>query len=135
MPRLVKGGKWVFGWVLVGTQNQIQIPPEAYIEYGFHSGETVIITLGSLCSGGFGIGRREKLSTAQVSFQSRSVGQVRIGAEGQVPLPTETGVQPGERLLVVRGSGLALGFLQRGLIYEEALKHPEIQTFDCISER
>jgi hypothetical protein len=35
----------------------------------------------------------------------------------------------GDRLLVVRGSGLALGFLERGPIYEEARRHPDIETF------
>jgi hypothetical protein len=30
---------------------------------------------------------------------------------------------------VVRGSGLALGFVQRGPIYEEASRHPEIEVF------
>ena len=38
-------------------------------------------------------------------------------------------IQSGERLLAVCGSGFALGFLQRGPIYEEALKHHEIETF------
>jgi len=29
MPQLVKGGKWVFGWVIVGFQGELTIPPEA----------------------------------------------------------------------------------------------------------
>lgn len=86
----------------------------------------MIILRGSRRSGGFAIGRQEKLSAAQVSFQSRYLGNARMDEQGQVVLPPETGVQPGERLLAVRGSGLALGFLQRGPIYAEALKHPEI---------
>ena len=44
-------------------------------------------------------------------------------------LPPNSSVMPGERLLAVRGSGLALGFIQRRLIYEEALKHAEIEIF------
>jgi hypothetical protein len=43
--------------------------------------------------------------------------------------PSRVRFQPGERLLIVRGSGWALGFLQRGPIYEEALRHPEIEVF------
>ena len=35
MPQLVKGGKWVFGWIVVGRLKKIRIPPEAYNEYGF----------------------------------------------------------------------------------------------------
>lgn len=129
MPQLAKGGKWVFGWCIVRPDVEIQIPPEAYNEYGFQPGETVIITRGSRRSGGFGIGRQEILSTSRVSLQPRFIGQARIGAGRQVALPLLTGMQPGERLLVVRGSGLALGFLQYGPIYEEAIKHPEVEIF------
>lgn len=127
MPQLVKGGKWVFGWCIVGPAGEIQIPPAAYTEYGFVTGEVVIITRGSQRSGGFGIGRQEKLANSPLL--SRFRGRATIGAAGQVVFPAETGPQPGERLLAVRGSGLALGFVQRGPIYEEALKHPEIETF------
>ena len=38
------------------------------------------------------------------------------------------GIQSNAKLLVVRGSGLALGFVAKGPIYEEALRHPEITT-------
>jgi hypothetical protein len=131
MPRLARGGKWVFGWCIVDLSGGIQIPPEAYAEYGFQQGATVIITRGSRRSGGFGMGRLEKL--ASPPLQSCFVGQSTIGTDRQVTLAPETGLKPGDRLLVVRGSGLALGFLQRGPIYDEALRHPEIQMF-CTSD-
>jgi hypothetical protein len=72
MPSLTKGGKWVFGWVVVGQDRTIRIPPEAWEEYGFQAQDEVIF---------------------------------------------------------LRGSGLALGFLQGGLIYEEAEKHPDLEVF------
>jgi hypothetical protein len=125
MPQLVKGGKWVFGWCVVGLNGEIQIPPEAYVEYGFQPGETVLITRGSKRSGGFGIGKQDKL--AVFPLQSRFIGQTTIGADNRVALPPEAGIHPGERLLAVRGSGLALGFVQCGPIFEEAMKHPEIE--------
>jgi hypothetical protein len=130
---MTKGGKWVFGWCIVGPSGEIQIPPQAYNEYGFQPEESVIITRGNRCSGGVGMGRPEVLRNSPL--QSRFVGQARIGAEGRVALPPETGVRPGERLLAVCGSGLALGFLQRGPIYEKALKHPEVETFHFIGKR
>jgi len=129
MPQLAKGGKWVFGWCVVGPDRKIRIPPQAYTEYGFQAGETVIIIRGSQRSGGFGVGRQSRLAQAQISFRSRFIGQARVGEHGQLALPPHVSVQPGERLLAVRGSGLALGFLQRGPIYEEALKHPEMEIF------
>ena len=52
-----------------------------------------------------------------------------VGENERVAFPNAVGFQPGERVLVVRGSGLALGFIQRGPIYEEALRHPEIEMF------
>jgi hypothetical protein len=51
MPQLVKGGKWVFGWVIVGRQREMQIPPEANAEYGFQTGDQVFLLPGSRRSG------------------------------------------------------------------------------------
>jgi hypothetical protein len=39
------------------------------------------------------------------------------------------GIEPGDDLLVIRGSGLALGFAVRGPIVEEARNHPELERF------
>jgi hypothetical protein len=129
MPQLVKGGKWVFGWVIVGPQGEIQIPPEAYTEYGFQTDEQVLLLRGSKTSGGFSIGRRETLAQAKANLSQHALGQGVVGQGGQIVLPPEVEVKPGDRLLVGRGSGLALGFIRQGPIYEEALKHPEIEVF------
>jgi len=129
MPRLVKGGKWVFGWVVVGPQREIPIPPEAYLEYGFQGGDEVVFLKGSRSSGGFSVGRVEKIPAL---LQKRALGQGRVDESGRVMAPPETGAQPGDRLLAARGSGLALGFLARGPIYEEALKHLELEVFEKV---
>ena len=50
--------------------------------------------------------------------------------QGQVSLPDEVAVEPGSRLLAVRGSGRALGFVAYGPIYEEAARHPELPVFE-----
>lgn len=126
----------MFGWCVVGLSRQIQIPAAAHDEYGFERGESVIITRGSRSSGGFGIGRQKKLANSPL--QSRFLGWATLDAGRRVMLPPVISVEPGERLLVVRGSGLALGFLRRGPIYDEALRRPEVETFeiagkDCIS--
>jgi len=128
MPQLAKGGKWVFGWAAVGKNRQMCMPPEAYAEYGFQLGETVLIMRGSRRSSGIALGKIEKLINSPL--KSRFIGQTIIEADRRVILPPETGVSPGERLLIVRGSGLALSFLQRGPIYDEAVKHPEIEIFN-----
>ena len=112
MPRLSKGGKWVYRWVVVGPQREIAIPSEAYREYGFQAGDPVIFLPGSRRSGGFSVGRRVRLEQAAV-LQKRALGQGRIESSNQVSVPPEADVQPGERLLAVRGSGYAMLFLAR----------------------
>jgi hypothetical protein len=126
MPQLEKGGKWVFGWVVVQPGKKITVPPEAYREYGFQAGEEIVFTRGSRRSGGFGIGRADKLPPL---LKKRVLAQGQMGKKGQVALPLEVSVQVGDRLLVVRGSGYALGFLAQGPICEEALKHHDLAVF------
>ena len=55
----------------------------------------------------------------------RELGRSWFG-DGWVALPPEVSVKPGDRLLTVRGSCYGLGFVARGPIYEEALKHTDL---------
>ena len=128
MPQLVKGGKWVFGWVVIGPLGELTIPPEAYREYGFQAGDEVTFLPGSRRSGGFGLGTRRLLSQMPEPLQSRVLARAHIGEDGRLVVPDAVGLRTGDRLLVVRGSGRALGFVARGPIYEEALKHPELEV-------
>ncbi len=129
MPQLVKGGKWTFGWAVIGPGREIAIPPEAWDEYGFQAGEEAVFVPGSRTSGGFSIcisalpvEAGEQMGGAGL----RVLGRSRFG-DGWVAAPPEAGVQAGDRLLTVRGSRYGLGFVARGPIYEEALKHPELE--------
>jgi hypothetical protein len=132
MPQLVKGGKWVFGWVVVGPDGSVRLPPEAWREYGFEAGGVAIFVRGGRRSGGFALSRPAlwAASLGRFGAASRGLGQGQFGEDGRLTLPSQVGVQPGQRLLVVRGSGHALGFVTRGPIYEEALRHPEIEVFE-----
>ena len=47
MPQLEKGGKWVFGWVIVNQDLIFQVPPVAYDEYGFMTDQELAFTKGS----------------------------------------------------------------------------------------
>jgi hypothetical protein len=127
MPQLVKGGKWVFGWVIVGSQGELAIPPEARDEYGFQAGEEILFLPGSRTSGGFGLSTPRLLAQMAAQVQMRVLARGHFGMDGQAMVPKEVGMGSGKRLLVVRGSGRALGFLARGPIYHEALKHPELE--------
>jgi len=126
MPRLVKGGKWVYGWVVVGPQAETTIPPEAWCEYGFRVGDEVLFLRGSRRSGGFGVSIPEQMT---ISIPARALGCGQVSEGGRIVVPPETRVRPGDRLLAVRGSRYALGFVARGPIYMEALNHPELEVF------
>jgi len=127
MPQLTKGGKWVFGWAVVGQQNDILIPPAAYSEYCFQAEEGVVFTRGSRRSGGFGLGKPENVLVSVI--RTRIIAQGRMGPQGRVTLFSGVDAKPGERFLVVRGSNRVLSFLQQGPIVEEALRHPDIEVF------
>jgi hypothetical protein len=129
MPQLVRGGKWVFGWVAVGPRGELVIPPQAWGEYGFQVGDRVAFLPGSRKSGGFGLSHTRLLTRTAAPLQMRLLAQGRVNDQGQVVVPAAVGVRPGDRLLAVRGSGRALGFVARGPIYEEALQHPELACF------
>jgi hypothetical protein len=129
MPQLVKGGKWIFGWVLIGPRGEIAIPPEAWEEYGFQTGDEVTFLPGSRRSGGFGLSTPRLLEQMGRPLQTRVLARGHIAVTRQIVLPPTIGIRPGDRLLAVRGSGKALGFVAEGPIYEEALKHPSLEVF------
>ena len=128
VPQLVKGGKWLFGWVIVGGQGELTIPPEARGEYGFQSGEEAVFVPGSRSSGGFGLSTPRLLARMSGPLPVRILARGRIGEHGQTVVPPALRMRSGARLLAVRGSGRALGFVARGSIYDEALLHPELEV-------
>lgn len=133
MPQLVKGAKWCFGWVVVTPMLRLTIPPEAWDEYRFQPGDDALFFPGSRTSGGYGLSTPHLVSEFSNNltgeFSDRSIARGRFG-NGVVQLPPELSLKPGERLLAVRGSGLALGLLTKGLIFAEACKHPDLEIFD-----
>jgi hypothetical protein len=129
MHQMNKGGKWVFGWCVVGSTSKITIPPAAYAEYGFRHDEPVVFLRGSRRSGGFSFGQLEKLAEPATLLLRCSIGQGAVQGNGQIAVPPGAHIQPGERLLSVRGSGYAVLFCTGGPIYEEVLKRSDIETF------
>jgi hypothetical protein len=127
MPQLAKGGKWVFGWTIVCPDRSVLIPPTTFQEYGFHQGDPIVFTRGSRQSAGFGLGHQDKVAASMI--RSRIIGEGRIGQEMHVLLPSTVDINSGDQLLVVRGSNLALGFLLRGPILDEARLHPELEVY------
>ena len=155
MPQLARGGKYVYGWSEVSEGGRFAVPKEAMDEYGLKEHDKVILMSGSRRSGGFAVTTPRLLSGSPLSamlqkfprlrtfqmpqarvvrVQGRSFCWSTIDNEGYITLPYETlreyEVLPGDRLLTVKGSGLALGFAQRGPLVDEALLHAEIEVFE-----
>jgi len=154
MPQLVKGGKHVFAWSKVNERGKIIVPPEALEEYGFKDDNKCILIPGSKRSGGFGLTSKRLLKnspiytnlekkTQLINFEIPECKLIAVNKknycwltlenDGSFIIPLATlkyyGVEPKDNLLVVRGSGLALGFIIKGPIIEEAKAHPEIEKF------
>ncbi len=130
MPQLERGGKWVYGWVIVGPEGRLAIPLDAWEEYGFQVGDEVAYLAGSRRSGGFSVSPLHLFANLPEQIQRRVLAHGRAQDPAQVVIPAAVGIGTGARLLVVRGSGWALGFLARGPIYETAVGHPELARFE-----
>lgn len=155
MPQLARGGEYVYGWSTVSEEGRIAIPPEAMSGYGFKEHDKVIVMSGSRRSGGFAVStpallagsplaavlsRFPRLRTFQMpeAMVLRAEGRpycwTSIGEGGYITLPEQTlreyEIISGDRLLVVRGSSLALGFARKGPLVDEALIHREIEVFE-----
>ena len=154
MPQLVKGGKYIFGWSKVGENGKIIMPEEAYLEYKFNEDEKGILMSGSKRSGGFGLSSNRLLRNSPIGkmlerfpelinnqleegkiikIKEKNFCWIKIYKNGIIKVPQKTliafKVKINENLLVGRGSGLALGFIAKGPIFEEAKKHPEIPHY------
>jgi bifunctional DNA-binding transcriptional regulator/antitoxin component of YhaV-PrlF toxin-antitoxin module len=153
VPQLVRGGKHAFGWSRVGLGGRIAVPPEARLEYRLEETERLLVVPGSRTSGGFGLAPRRAarstvlagLADSQPSLTAFLIpeGEVvthrgrpycwvelRSGSVALSPATLERyGIRVGNRLLVIRGSGLAVGFAVRGPIVQEAERHPELEVF------
>jgi hypothetical protein len=149
MPRLVRGGKYVFGWSLVGDDGSLRIPEEALVEYGFVSGDRLVLMPGSRTSRGFSVSSLGKLRDSPfydlvvrsplmgagvgevVDVSGRCFCWVRLES-GVICVPPDAlrryGVSVGDRVLAARGSRLGIGFPVTGPIIEEAKKH-DIECF------
>jgi len=154
MPQLVKGGKFVYGLSRINPDGIIVIPPVAMDEYGCREGDRVIGISGSRKSGGLGLTKKSLLEKSALNVFIRELpgllnftipeGEI-IASKGRlfcwtlvrsggcvcIPLPALSGygLEAGNLLVVARGSYLSIAFVARGPIFQEALRHPELEIF------
>ncbi|MFX1594474.1 MAG: hypothetical protein ACFFBK_00255 [Promethearchaeota archaeon] len=154
MPQLIKGGKYIFGWSKVGRKGKIKIPPKAYEDYNLKMDKYAIVFSGSKTSGGFGLSSVRILKNTMmkeileqnttlanyetqegeiIKFKNKKYSWVKIREDGTINLSKRTlkafEINYNDFLLSGRGSGLAIGFIAKGPIFNEAKKHPEIEIF------
>jgi hypothetical protein len=153
MPQIVKGGKYVFGWAVVGPRGEVPVPPEAWTEYNLTASQPAFLMAGSRTSGGFSLVKPAMLQASPIGdvlerhpalarFDIPEGEAMQDGTrlyawvtlqDGQITVPVETlahfGVEPGGRLLVIRGSSLGVSFIVRGPVVAEAQRHPTVEVF------
>ena len=154
MPQLVKGGKNTFGWSKVDENGRIVIPPDAFNEYKFSLTKNAYLFSGSKKSGGFGLTTLRLLKKSQffdifhdhpelrnpesiygesIKYRSRFFCVTPI-MDRSITVPLNVlklyGVKKDSMLLTVRGSYIALGFIVKGPIIEEAKKHHELSVYE-----
>jgi bifunctional DNA-binding transcriptional regulator/antitoxin component of YhaV-PrlF toxin-antitoxin module len=154
LPQLVKGGKYVFGWAVVDNRGSMRIPDEAKDEYGFKNHDRIYVLQSSKASKGFAITTRtllrnsilmktimsvpelynfRRLNGGYIEHKRRMYTWAKIDSKGRFKIGPivlkKFDVFIGDRLLVVRGSGFALGFIKQGRIVNEALKHRELEEY------
>ena len=154
MPQLEKGGKYVFAWSVVGAGGRVIIPSEAVAEYKLRDRSRLYLLPGSKRSRGFAVGDRERILGSPIGSLINAHHELRacripegesilLGTNrycwvtlrsGEIVVPAATlrhyDVHIGSRLLVCRGSGLAVTFIVRGPIVEEAKRHTDIPVFE-----
>ena len=154
MPRLVKGGKPVYGWSKVGKDGKIVFPTEALAEYNFPLPCKAILLSGRSRSAGFAVTTVSLLKNSALSsllddnpkladFQlaegeiilvaGKPCCWVTLDSDGFIVVPLESlkkyGVKTGDLLLSVRGSRFGLGFCVKGPLIDEAKRHPTLILF------
>ena len=86
MPRLAKGGKYVFGWSIIGEDGGIHLPEESRQEYQLEPGERVILLPESNTSGGFSIAIKSRIERSKLSdilMQNPDLAEFQI-EEGKI---------------------------------------------------
>ncbi|MBN1185258.1 MAG: hypothetical protein JXB49_23435 [Bacteroidales bacterium] len=157
MPQLAKGGKYVFGISRVGERYRINVPPEAFLEYGLDKSNVIVFISGSRTSGGFGINPPHRLMNSQLNeildfigytkqsssflhpeytikyVKNRLISWTKIDKHGTFflneQLANQFKINVSDKLVVVRGGNMGPGFIAKGPLHKLAMQHPELILF------
>jgi hypothetical protein len=157
MPRLVKGGKYIYGLSVIGKEGLLKIPEEALIDYDLKLTEKVVILSGSKTSGGFSINSPLKIIDSQLKgllkileydsstvnfsteenkifqFKNKIILWTKLNNHGKIGLSKNTldflNLKVNDKLVVGKGGSLGPCFISKGRIYQEAINYSEMELF------
>lgn len=155
MPRMNKGGKFIFGKSEIHPDGIVQFPAQAVEEYHIAEEGKVYLFTGSRITGGFCVSRRGLLYPSKLGhilndmpqlldytsapgeflrYKGRSYCWTDISKTGQIVLTKEMmeflDILPGMQLLSIRSSDIAFTMGAKGPLLEKAENFEgEIQVF------
>jgi len=142
---MTKGGKFIFGRLVIRGDGGVQVPAQAMAEYDIASEGKVYLFTGSKITGGFCVTRRGLLEPSKLGhiladtpalrdcasgygkflrYKGRSYCWADITEAGRISLTEEMmgflGLRPGMRLLSIRSSDIAFTMGAKGPLLEKA---------------
>ncbi|BDZ68223.1 hypothetical protein [Methanobacterium ferruginis] len=157
MPQLAKGGKFVFGWSIIGKNGCVQVPDKAIQEYSLLVDDKLILISGSKSSGGLAVSRPGLINQSimkglmhdnpefkdytlpegePIKWKGRHYCWVNISKEGIFKLPPKTRscfkLRETDELLSIRGSNVAITMVVKGPLVEFAKNYEgTIKEYHC----
>lgn len=149
MPQLNKGGKFVFGFSVIGSHNALQIPEQVLREYGVAKEGRVIIFTGSSATGGFCVTSRTLLANSKlkhilddcpalanyevekgrfIRYKGRGYTWLNISPAGVICLTDSAmdylHLSIGSKLISIRSSDIAFTMGAKGPLMDKACAYP-----------
>lgn len=149
MPQLNKGGKYVFGWLIIGDNSEIYFPVMALEEYCLIQDPEIIIFTGSKSTGGFCVTNSRMLQASKLKhilgdlpeltkhlekgpgdfteYKGRSYAWLPLSKDGTIKIPQHTmsflNLACGQKLMAIRSSDIAFTMGAKGPLIEKGLKY------------
>lgn len=148
MPRLNKGGKFIFGFSVIRPDLSLRLPPQTLAEYDITKDGKVIIFTGSRSTGGFCVTNPSLLAGSKlghileerggladgslpqggfVRYKGRGYAWLPIDGDGIVQLTPAAmerlQLYPGAELLSIRSSDIAFTMGAKGPLLDRAYQY------------
>ena len=145
MPQMNKGGKFIFGALVLHSDGRVRFPPQAAEEYRIASEGKVYLFTGSRSTGGFCVTRRGLLLPSQLGhiltetpallhyeapagrflpYKGRAYCWTAVSETGEIRLTEEMmallHLEPSMHLLSIRSSNIAFTMGAKGPLLEKA---------------